>query len=48
MMCRGAEGYSGSLRCFNDVHILRVSFPHVSDVCIVLCSVKGTASFAIR
>jgi hypothetical protein len=34
-MYRGAEGYSGSLRCFNYVHIrvLRGIFPHVSGVC---------------
>jgi hypothetical protein len=35
MMCPGTEGYSGSLRCFNYVHILRASFPHVSDVCSI-------------
>jgi hypothetical protein len=50
----GAEGYSGSLGCFNYVHTLRGSFPHVSGVCsidggkvlvyIVLCSVQGTTS----
>jgi hypothetical protein len=37
---RGAEGYSGSLRCFNCVHIqvLLGSFPHVSGVCSVFFS----------
>jgi hypothetical protein len=28
-------GEEGSLRCFNYVHILRSSFPHVSVVCFV-------------
>jgi hypothetical protein len=32
MMYSGAEGYSRSLRCFDCVHILRVSFPHESGV----------------
>jgi hypothetical protein len=35
MMYRWAEGYSGSLRCFNYVHILGGSFPHLSGVCSV-------------
>jgi hypothetical protein len=35
MMYSGAERYSGSLRCFNCVHILRGNFPHVSSVCSI-------------
>ena len=33
MMYSGAEGYSRSLRYFDCVHILLVSFPHESGVC---------------
>ena len=32
MMYSGVNGYSGSLRCFDYVHILRVTFTHESVV----------------
>jgi hypothetical protein len=33
MIYRGAEGYSGGLRCFNFVHILCAGLPHVNGEC---------------
>jgi hypothetical protein len=44
MIYRGAEGYSGSLRCFTYVHVLHESFPRLNGVRVCSTSLFDVVS----